>query len=78
MIRELAREVAVAVGFPGRILWDATKPDGMPRKCLDVSRLHATGFRHRIDLPSGIGSLVAEYRHRRPAAGAGERGRDLT
>lgn len=76
-IRDLAREVAAATGFAGRIRWDATKPDGMPRKCLDVSRLRSTGFQHRIDLPSGIRSLVAEYRSRRPAYVAAEAGRRI-
>jgi GDP-L-fucose synthase len=39
-----------------RLAFDPTKPDGMPRKLLDVSRLHALGWRHRIDLAAGIRS----------------------
>jgi GDP-L-fucose synthase len=66
-IRDLASEVARATGFEGRIRWDSTKPDGMPRKCLDVERLRSTGFRHRIDLPTGIRSMVEDYRRLRPA-----------
>ena len=61
-IRELAELVAEVVGYDGRIEWDTTMPDGMPRKCLDVSRLRRLGYRHRITLRSGIESVVAEYR----------------
>jgi GDP-L-fucose synthase len=55
-IRELAEAVrdTVAPGLP--IEWDATKPDGAPRKLLDVSRLHALGWRHRVELGDGIAS----------------------
>ena len=61
-IRELAELVAEIAGYDGRIEWDAGMPDGMPRKCLDVSRLHALGYRHRIALRTGIEGVVAEYR----------------
>ena len=55
-IRELAEMVA-AVVLPGaRLVFDASKPDGTPRKLLDVSRLHALGWRHRIELRDGIES----------------------
>jgi GDP-L-fucose synthase len=53
-IRELARTVMDVVGFEGRIVFDAGKPDGTPRKLLDVGRLHALGWRHRVDLRQGI------------------------
>ena len=53
-IRELAETVMDVVGFRGRIVFDATKPDGTPRKLLDVSRLHAQGWRHRTSLLDGI------------------------
>jgi GDP-L-fucose synthase len=53
-IRELADLVKAAVGFEGSIVQDLTKPDGTPRKLLDVSRLHALGWRHRIGLEEGI------------------------
>ena len=42
------------VGFNGELAWDATKPDGTPRKLLDVSKIHALGWRHRIGLREGI------------------------
>jgi len=58
-IRELTEMVALTVGYTGEILWDATKPDGTPRKLLDVSRLHALGWRHRHSLHEG---LIATYR----------------
>jgi GDP-L-fucose synthase len=55
-IRELAETLRTII-YPEAVLaWDPSKPDGMPRKLLDVSRLHALGWRHRIDLVDGIGS----------------------
>lgn len=53
-IRELAQLVKEVVGFEGEILLDTTKPDGTPRKLMDVSKLHATGWKHTIELPEGI------------------------
>jgi GDP-L-fucose synthase len=55
-IRELAEMVRDIVHPSARIVFDATKPDGMPRKLLDVSRLHDLGWRHRIGLREGIES----------------------
>jgi GDP-L-fucose synthase len=59
-IRDLATLVAYVVGYDGEVVWDKSKPNGTPRKLLDVSRLHALGWKHRIDLESGI---VDTYRH---------------
>ena len=53
-IKELAELVKDIVGFKGEILLDTTKPDGTPRKLMDVSKLHATGWKHTIELPEGI------------------------
>lgn len=53
-IRDLAETVAGVVGYRGAIRWDASKPDGTPRKLLDVSRLNALGWRPRIALKEGI------------------------
>jgi GDP-L-fucose synthase len=53
-IRELAELIVRIVGFEGRIVFDASKPDGMPRKLLDVSRVRALGWRDRIPLEAGI------------------------
>ena len=53
-IRELAELVAEVVGYEGEIRFDAARPDGMPRKLLDVGRLRALGWRHRIGLREGL------------------------
>ncbi len=53
-IRELAETVARVVGFDGKLVFDTTKPDGTPRKLLDVSRLHSLGWHHTTDLEQGI------------------------
>jgi GDP-L-fucose synthase len=53
-IRELAGAVARIVGYPGRIVFDATRPDGTPRKLLDVGRMSALGWRPRIGLEDGL------------------------
>lgn len=60
-IAELAGLVSQAVGFKGTLAFDTTKPDGTPRKLLDVSRLHALGWRHRIPLAEGIRSTYDWY-----------------
>jgi len=65
-IRELAEMIASLVGYNGRIEWDPAKPDGMFMKLLDVSRLHALGWRHKIDLTTGIRSVVADFEARYP------------
>ena len=61
-IRELATIVADAVGYEGAIEWDTSKPDGTPRKLLDVSVLRSSGWAPRISLENGIASTVAWYR----------------
>ena len=61
-IRELAETVRTAVGFAGAIEWDTSKPDGMPRKCVDTARMDALGFRPEITLAEGIRRTVEEYR----------------
>ena len=53
-IKELAELVCRVVGYKGRIVFDTSKPDGMPRKLLDVSRLRSLGWRPRINLEEGI------------------------
>ena len=55
-IRELAQTVADIVGYQGAITWDTSKPDGTPRKLLDVSRIHATGWKAQTGLRDGITS----------------------
>jgi GDP-L-fucose synthase len=61
-IRELAELVGKKAGYHGRMVWDASMPDGMPRKCMDVSRLAATGFKPAISLDEGIEQVISEYR----------------
>jgi GDP-L-fucose synthase len=61
-IREISDFVADAVGFEGETHWDTTKPDGTPRKLLDVNLLFSTGWRPSISLGDGIRSTVAWYR----------------
>lgn len=61
-IRELARVVAKAVGYEGEIHWDSSKPDGTPRKLLDVSKLAQAGWTASIGLEAGIASTVEWYR----------------
>ena len=61
-IRELAEIVAQEIGYAGRTLWDNSRPDGTPRKLLDVSKLNATGWSPRIKLREGIASTISWYR----------------
>ena len=63
-IRELADDVRRATGYGGSVGWDPAKPDGMPRKCWDVTRLRETGFVLATALPAGIRELVEEFRSR--------------
>ena len=58
---QLAMANWTPAGFTGRIAFDATKPDGTPRKLLDVGRLHALGWKHRIDLKQGIALAYQDY-----------------
>lgn len=60
-IRELAEAVAAATGYQGQIFWDVSKPDGTPKKQLDVGRLAALGWRAQIPLAEGLASTVAEF-----------------
>ena len=60
-IKELTELVAAVVGYTGRIAWDTSKPDGTPRKLMDVARLTALGWRARIDLRTGIERTYASF-----------------
>jgi GDP-L-fucose synthase len=60
-IKELTETVASAVGFKGRITWDASKPDGTPRKLMDVSRLAGLGWKARIALREGVEMTYASF-----------------
>jgi GDP-L-fucose synthase len=61
-IHELATKVSKATGFEGQIEWDSSKPDGTPRKVLDVTRISKLGWRPTISLDEGIASTIAWYR----------------
>jgi GDP-L-fucose synthase len=60
-IRELTEMVALTVGFRGEITWDHRKPDGTPRKLLDVSRLHALGWKHSTSMHEGLISAYKDF-----------------
>ncbi|KZR90543.1 GDP-L-fucose synthase [Synechococcus sp. MIT S9508] len=59
-IKELAEQIAALVGFQGTIEWDTTKPDGTPKKQLEVSRMKGLGWNAKISLSDGLAPLVAE------------------
>lgn len=60
-IRELTERVSQVTGFRGSVAWDASKPDGTPRKLLDVSRLSGLGWKARIDLATGLKSTYESF-----------------
>ena len=62
-IRDLASMIAAAAGFEGEILWDASKPDGMPRKLMDNSKIQDLGWKPRISLESGVEMMIQEYKN---------------
>jgi len=61
-IAEIAETVASAVGYEGETRWDTAKPDGMPRKLLDVGLLHSLGWTEQVPFADGVASTVAWYR----------------
>ena len=62
-IRELTRLVAEVVGYQGKILWDESKPDGTPRKLLDVSKLEKLGWKYSTELEDGIQLAYEDFLH---------------
>ena len=60
-IGDLARLIVDTVGYRGRLQFDATKPDGTPRKLCDVTRLHSLGWHHKIEIEEGVGRLYRWY-----------------
>lgn len=60
-IKELAETIAEIVGYPGEIVWNTDKPDGTPRKLMDVGRIQALGWKHRIDLREGIELVYQDF-----------------
>ncbi|MFN3849214.1 MAG: GDP-L-fucose synthase family protein [Spirosomataceae bacterium] len=61
-IKELAETIQKIVGFEGEILWNTEKPDGTPRKLMDVSKLHSLGWKHKIQLEDGIRAVYEDYK----------------
>jgi GDP-L-fucose synthase len=64
-IKELASKIAFIVGYKGLIEWDTTKPDGTPRKILDISRLRSLGWEPKIDLQDGIVGTIRWFKEAR-------------
>lgn len=61
-IRELSELVVKTVGFEGTVEFDASKPDGTPRKLIDVSKLHSLGWTHKVEIEEGVRKLYDWYR----------------
>ena len=61
-IKELAELIARITGFEGKIVWDSSKPDGTPRKLMDVGKLHRQGWHHKIELEEGIRMVYEPFR----------------
>lgn len=64
-IKELALVIKKIIGFEGEIVFDTSKPDGTPRKLMDVSKLHAMGWKHRIELEEGIKMAYKDFLSRK-------------
>lgn len=62
-IKSLAEIVVKTVGFEGEVCWDSTKPNGTPRKLIDVSKLHSLGWQHKIEIEDGVERLYEWYRN---------------
>ena len=60
-IKELAIMIADLVGYRGEIRWDSSKPDGTPRKMLDVSRLKSLGWNNKISLREGVQMTIQQF-----------------
>ncbi len=61
-IKDLAELVKEKVGYKGKIVWDTTKPNGTPRKLMDVSRIHNIGWKHGIELQEGVASVYENFK----------------
>lgn len=61
-IKKLAEKVVKEVGFKGALQWDASKPDGTPRKLTDVTKLHRLGWHHKIEIDEGVHKLYEWYK----------------
>jgi GDP-L-fucose synthase len=61
-IKELAELVQSTVGFTGSVEWDSSKPNGTPRKLMNVDRIHQSGWKHKIDLKEGVASVYELFK----------------
>jgi GDP-L-fucose synthase len=64
-IRELAETVKEVVCYEGKLVFDSSKPDGTPRKLMDVSKLHSLGWKHNVELKEGLVQAYADYLRKR-------------
>jgi GDP-L-fucose synthetase len=62
-IKDLSALVAKTVNFTGEIVWDETKPDGTPRKLINVDKLHSLGWKHKVEIEEGVEKLYKWYQH---------------
>ncbi len=53
-IKELALMIQKVIGHTGELIWDSSKPDGTPRKLMDISKMHSLGWKHKVELEEGI------------------------
>ena len=68
-IKELAEMIQKTIGFEGKINWNTDKPDGTPRKLMNVDRLHGLGWKHKVDLQDGLEMVYAEFQDKYASAG---------
>ena len=61
-IKQLSELIVQTVGFTGTVVWDESKPDGTPRKLIDVSKLHSLGWTHKVEIEQGVQNLYDWYR----------------
>ena len=62
-IKDLSALVAKTANFTGEIVWDETKPDGTPRKLINVDKLHSLGWKHKVEIEEGVEKLYKWYQH---------------
>ena len=64
-IKRLSNKISNLIGYNGKILWDKTKPDGTPRKKLDIKRIKSLGWNPKISLEEGIINTIKSYKEER-------------
>jgi len=62
-IKELALLVKKTIDYEGDLVFNTSKPDGTPRKLMDVSKIHSLGWKHKIELQEGIKDVYAQVKH---------------